>query len=185
VNNIIGLYGHRRVGKDTFANALLENHSTLESYAFADALKLELSPFVQEQYHLDIFNVSGDDKELIRPLLIAHGMVRRAQDPLYWVKKVDEWVGDSHNRKINHISVIKDCRFPNEYDYMKGKYGKSFILVGLSRAGSLPPTDEEERNEKEMEKRVDISVHLPNVSDFKKLIPIATSILGKIKRQQI
>lgn len=173
INRIIGLYGNRCVGKDTFCRALQEVDSSFSRYAFADSLKDDLYDFVREKWHKSIYELNPQEKEKLRPLLIAYGMIRRSEDELYWVKKV---LSDMDRDKATNI-CITDVRFPNEHDYLKALYGDKYQLLGLKRQGAPEGTDEEKKHEVEMNKRVYAYIDLPNVTDFSKLEIVAQESL--------
>jgi hypothetical protein len=173
INRIIGLYGNRCVGKDTFCKALQQVDTSIERYAFADSLKDDLYDFIREKWNKSIYELDSREKEKLRPLLIAYGMIRRTEDELYWVKRV---LQDVARDKATNI-CITDVRFPNEHDYLSKEYGCKYTLFGLIRDGAPEGTDEEKKHEKEMAKRVDLWVDLPNVTDFSKLEIVAQESL--------
>jgi hypothetical protein len=173
IKQIIGLYGNRCVGKDTFCRALQEVDTHIDRYAFADELKHDLAPLFRQQWGVDIFNISPEMKEKLRPLLITYGMIWRAQDELHWVKKVLANITVNKCEKV----CITDVRFPNEHDYLKELYGDKYQLLGLKREGAPEGTDEEKKHEVEMQKRVYVYIDLPNVKDYTELEIVADGAL--------
>ena len=60
---VIGLHGTRGVGKDTFYSVVKKLHPVARRYAFADKLKGDLHDFIKQYYGVDVFTVTGEDKE--------------------------------------------------------------------------------------------------------------------------
>jgi hypothetical protein len=141
---ILGLTAYARTGKDSLANILIHEYPMLDirRFAFADNLKTHLAEFVKLRFGYDVFNLTDEQKKIVRPLLIAYGCAQRAIDKDYWVKQVDEQiVGYGGN------VVIPDFRFPSEAEYFIKKYGDSFALIELEREGIPVPPDEELYNQ--------------------------------------
>lgn len=134
---LIGVSGKARVGKDSFSNALVktiqENYPsvTTKRFAFADELKRELAPFFMEQFGVDVFNLPDETKEIYRPMLIAHGQIRRALTKnKYWVDKLQETI----SREQPDFAVISDLRYivgeNSEFDWIKQNNG---LVVHVER----------------------------------------------------
>ena len=77
---LIGFAGYARTGKDTACELLGGRR-----IAFADALKDDLADIVERRYGLDPSALTPEQKEIIRPLYVAHGMIGRAIDPTMWI----------------------------------------------------------------------------------------------------
>lgn len=111
MRQILAISGKMRSGKDTFAAIFLDvAHGRKIPWVrsgFADALKHEVATDL---------GISFEDleanKDIHRPLLIAHGQRRRAEDDLYWVKRALATPG--------HL-IIPDMRFPNELAFLKSE----------------------------------------------------------------
>ena len=93
-NNMIGLTGVARSGKDTFYSILNkyleEKNIKSQRIALADILKKELNDFTKEKFKIDLNKCEGNEKELIRPLMFAYGKCRRMQsEGKYWTSLVD------------------------------------------------------------------------------------------------
>jgi len=133
---VIGVGGFARAGKDTFVKVarkiLTENGYSSEKLAFADALKIEIGPFIKEFYGIDVWTDNTEEKTVIRPLLVAHGCQKRFQtNGKYWVDKVDEQIQHiSSIRDVSkHVIFISDCRFPNEVNWTHEKWGGWFVHI--------------------------------------------------------
>lgn len=77
---IIGFCGYAKAGKDTACTML-----GLKRMAFADQLKKDLRMFCIQHYNIDPLEATPEEKEIIRPLLVAHGAAMRKVSPNYWV----------------------------------------------------------------------------------------------------
>jgi len=134
---IVG-FGHKaRQGKNTAAVGMLsaaplECHARI--YAYADALRAEVKKAQKEYKTFDILHtclgcpawvVNEDGKP--RTLLQWWGTdYRRAQDPEYWVKRLQETL----ERDNPEIALITDVRFLNEAVEIKKRGG---YLVKVTR----------------------------------------------------
>ena len=128
---LIGLSGFKRSGKDTAAREL----SFRQGYtrvAFADALRDEV---------FDRFGIrlGDDDKDKplpayglrsYRDLLIEHAQERRAQNPDYWVERVDVQVRAYLSLGIRVI--VTDVRLPNEVAWLRRMGG---LHIWVARLG--------------------------------------------------
>ena len=164
---MIGITGVARCGKDTFYSILKkyleEKNIKSQRLAFADDLKRELNDFVSEKFKIDLFKCDGQDKELVRPLMVAYGKCRRAQtDGKYWTSQLDSKIKELSKHKI--IPIITDVRYieykDDEYSWLKSHNG---ILIHLSRKlddGTLiPPANIEERsNDNKLKAVADFSI---------------------------
>ena len=166
-NNMIGLTGVARSGKDTFYSILKrylkEKNIESQRIALADNLKYELSDFVKEKFKIDLNKCDGSDKELIRPLMVAYGKCRRVQtEGKYWTSLVESKVRELN--KSNILPIITDIRYieykDDEYAWLKNHNG---ILIHISRKlddGSfVPPANiEEKANDNKLKAVADYSV---------------------------
>jgi hypothetical protein len=140
---VIG-FGHRaRQGKNTAAVALLNAcpiDCRVRCYAYADALKAEVNRAIsgaggQEQL-ISTWQESGLMPTWVKPelgkprtLLQWWGTdYRRAKDPNYWVKRLQ----DTLHREQPDIALITDVRFPNEVEAIHALGGK---VVKVTRIG--------------------------------------------------
>jgi hypothetical protein len=168
---VIGLAGNRQVGKDSFFAAMNElRPGKFFRCAFADVLKDDLNVLSTRMFGKKAKDLVGKEKETFRPLMISYGCAWREIDPLHWVKLVDSQIQweqamlDGVSGEVK-IATCVDFRFWNECTYFKEKYGKDFVLIGLSRDDAPPPTDEEKKNWPEVEKLVDIRLNWPTLDE--------------------
>jgi len=163
---IIGITGHMRTGKDTFFSLLQKINPNYKRYSFADALKSDLRGFIWEKCQIDINTVTGHDKELIRPLMIAYGCLQRnLGDGLHWVKRVENQIlSDIEVRLDTKIfPVITDFRFENEVKYFKEKF--DLTLVEIQRDEAPNPPNEEKIQQPLVRNYVNYTIKWPTVGE--------------------
>lgn len=156
---IVAFSGNRCVGKDT-AYELFAQLVNCTRFAFADALKNDLKDLIKTQFDIDIFNPTKEEKEFIRPMMIAYGCMWREKDPEHWVKIVikqiqkDLILSDKIVRNlITPYFAIVDLRFENELDELHRSFGENLIHVNISNKYAPPPTVEEEKHYKKVAQR--------------------------------
>lgn len=171
---MIGITGVARCGKDTFYSILKkyleEKNIKSQRLAFADDLKKELNDFVKEKFKIDLFKCEGQDKELVRPLMVAYGKCRRAQtEGKYWTSQLDSKIKELSQKNI--IPIITDVRYieykDDEYSWLKSHNG---ILIHLSRKlddGTLvqPANIEEKSNDNKLKAVADFSIYWDTCQD--------------------
>lgn len=173
-NNMIGLTGVARSGKDTFYSILKkyleEKNIKSERLAFADNLKYELNDFTKEKFKIDLFDCDPKEKELVRPLMVAYGKCRRAQtEGKYWTSLLDNKIKKLTDKDT--IPIITDVRYieykEDEYSWLKNYNG---ILIHISRKlddGSIvPPANiEEKANDNKLKAVADINISWETCQD--------------------
>lgn len=188
-NNIIGLTGVARSGKDTFyailKRYLKEKNIESQRIALADELKTELGDFVEKKFRINLNKCDGADKELIRPLMVAYGKCRRVQtEGKYWTSLVDSKVKDLKKQLV--IPIITDIRYieykEDEYAWLKNHNG---ILVHISRKlddGSFvqPANIEEKSNDNKLKAVADYSVCWETCQDVNFLYELTQKHLKNI-----
>jgi hypothetical protein len=130
---IIGVTALPQTGKDTFFEYFREycgyTGKALHRVSFGDSLRSDLRSFVEEHYDIDIVHCTPEEKELIRPLMIAHGQCLRKKNPDTLLNRSKHLVRKIINEE-QAIPFYTDVRFNNEVDYIKSAGG---IVVHLSR----------------------------------------------------
>lgn len=156
---MIGITGVATSGKDTLFNLInkkfKEKGLETKRYALADLLKKKMKLFIQNEFDIDIENLSPQEKETIRPILVAYGKIKRQKtNGRYWIesllKKID--------KEIRHIPIITDIRYA-EYEedelYWLINENKGF-LIHISRVldGKIigPANEEEFKNDQILSK---------------------------------
>lgn len=155
---IIGICGYARAGKDTVADALVDQLGFVKR-SFADGVRMDiwtLNPIVDPfgdtpiRYQTVIglwgYEAAKDRYPEIRRLLQVYGTdIRRTQDPDVWVNRLREWVSELPD---GTRVVVPDVRFHNEVravDYLirvdRPGVGPVNGHVSDSLAGELPADD--------------------------------------------
>ena len=85
---------------------------------------------------MDVLNLSADEKERVRPLLVFWGCQRRyeSEGGLYWVNEVDNQLQDIINDAQSGgtttermVALVSDVRFPNEAKWVHEKWDGQVI----------------------------------------------------------
>lgn len=177
---VIGVGGFARSGKDTFVKIakkiLKENGYSSIKLAFADALREEIDHFLIENYGISAWTDDTEEKTIIRPFLVAHGCGKRAQsNGTYWVNKIDEAIENIHFTE--DVVFISDCRFPNEVDWVREKWGGWFVHLkkysvvpgmGFSKLYDVAPNEEESIQDPICEAKADYKLELENTIEREK-----------------
>jgi len=138
------LLGHKaRVGKDSLADHLVENHGYTR-FGFADKLKdtvADLYGFSWDQMYGDAKSVQdsryvkgdGSTNYTPREILQDFGQEQRKRFPDIWADYVKRQIEESEQERF----VISDFRFPNEHKVMSRLDGSRFEIyaVRITRDG--------------------------------------------------
>ena len=131
--HIIGVGGYARAGKDLFVKIatkiLSENGYAARRIAFADALKMDLDDWLIAKYGISAWTDKDSEKNVIRPLLVAHGCQKRLQtEGKYWVEKAEAQLHQlaehfvfedtKEQRRKELVFLVSDVRFPNEGEWI-------------------------------------------------------------------
>lgn len=192
---VIGVGGLARSGKDTFAKIakkiLKANGYSSIKLAFADALKEEIDPFLIEYYGISAWTENTEEKNIIRPLLVAHGCQKRVQtNGTYWIEKIQHALDTIHFGE--DVVFVSDCRFPNEADWVHENGGwfvhvKKYSMqdaywvnqptyqvdtskIVSSKIFDLPPNAEETKNDPLCQEKADYDMEAENVMEREKRI---------------
>tara|TARA_R110000824_G_scaffold69822_2_gene179696 strand:- start:11832 stop:12425 length:594 start_codon:yes stop_codon:yes gene_type:complete len=152
----IGISGVAGCGKNTLSEIIIKLLQRLElpyrELSIAKKLKQEVSCASRELYGINSSNCTREEKDTIRPFLVAHGEIKRKlSNGTHWTSLLNKELG---REKIN---IITDIRF-NEYEKDEVYWLKNEIngvLIHLSRYDQVngarvyfPPANEaENRNE--------------------------------------
>tara|TARA_R110000824_G_scaffold11986_3_gene52725 strand:- start:1724 stop:2317 length:594 start_codon:yes stop_codon:yes gene_type:complete len=176
----IGIAGVAGCGKNTLADMIIKLLKRLDlpyrELSLASNLKKELRSSSSQLYGIDSFACSRKEKVVIRPFLVAHGVIRRgSSNGRHWVELLNK---DLDPQKIN---IITDIRF-NEYEkdevfwLRKEINGVLIHLARYEEQGSgktyvLPANEEESRNEPLLKRDADFLFEWKSEQeDIKKII---------------
>lgn len=186
---MIGITGVARSGKDTFYSILSkyfeEKGIKSQRLAFADNLKKELNNLTKEKFKIDLFKCSNEEKEMIRPLMVAYGKCKRSQtEGKYWTSLLDEKIKELN--KLEILPIITDVRYieykEDEYAWLKNYNG---LLIHISRKlddGTLvqPANIEEKSNDNKLKAVADFCICWETCQDTNFLYQLMEKNLEKI-----
>jgi hypothetical protein len=130
----IALSGVAGCGKNTISEIIIKFLTRLgldsKELSIARNLKKELSVPSQKLYGIDSFDCTREEKDLIRPFLVAHGQIRRNMSQgRHWIDQLNK---ELEPKKVN---IITDVRF-NEFEKDEVFWVKNEInavLIHISR----------------------------------------------------
>ncbi len=159
---IIGICGLATAGKNVFADLLQAiSPNQFVQDAFADKLKFSLSQLIRDEFGWDIFNLTGEQKRIVRPLMVELGRAHRELNENHWVESLGSQYVDGFLE--DKTLIITDFRYVNEYRYFRDKYRKSFLMVDIVREGVEPPNEEERINYPLVSALADVKITWPTV----------------------
>lgn len=199
----IGLTGVARSGKDTMCMALikeLKNNNLIgRRFSIADGLKASLHNFILTEFGIDTFTTSITDKEIIRPMLVEYGLVKRnLSEGKFLTGKLQEIIDSSLAKEPTDVVIVTDIRydkFPeDEYFWIteKNKGGlvhitKTYEIDRTLKSGSifaktLPANEQERLYDPILEKKADYKVCWESKGDFNEetqhyYLPYASEVL--------
>jgi hypothetical protein len=149
----IGISGVAGCGKNTLSTIIIKLLQRLElpyrELSIANNLKQEVSWVSRELYGINSSNCTREEKETIRPFLVAHGEIKRnLSNGTHWTSLLNKELA------ADKINIITDIRY-NKYEKDEVSWLKNEIngvLIYLSRYNEvngereyLPPANEAER----------------------------------------
>tara|TARA_Y100000361_G_scaffold147438_1_gene158976 strand:- start:343 stop:927 length:585 start_codon:yes stop_codon:yes gene_type:complete len=161
---MIGISGLARSGKDTLAGCLKkiiekEFNCKVEIVSLAKQLKSDLSKVIACNFHFQSDTDDTEDKNLIRPILVAYGEAMKSKwgDDV-WVKKLDESLKSRVDKKFY---IVADVRFDFEADYFKDN--REATMIHISKNGNeMPLNDVEKVNDPLVKSKCDLQHHWPS-----------------------
>ena len=191
----IGLSGVAGSGKDLFFS-LLSQKINCEKYSLADSLKLEVSEFSQKHYNIDALDCSRRDKDLIRPILVAHGTIKRNKsNGRHWIDKINKKI--NKNKLTNSIVVVTDIRYDDypedEAHWLKSELGGYLVHITLYeevvrlnkvlKKYKTPINEEEARNNPRLIEKADFNIEWKREDDHARLDKYVQSFLEWLKEK--
>lgn len=141
-------------GKNEFAKqaAKFFHSKGLKSkeFALANQLKHEINPFIYENFGIDLFNCTPEEKEIVRPIMVAYGCAKRKiTKGRYWVDFIENELQYEEHNTDTDIAIITDVRF-SEYEHDEANWAcQTGNLIHITRllpdGSTLQPANEEER----------------------------------------
>ena len=187
----IGISGVAGCGKNTLSEIIIKLLQRLElpyrELSIAKNLKQEISWVSRELYGINSSNCTREEKDTIRPLLVAHGEIKRKlSNGTYWTSLLNKELAPE---KIN---IITDIRF-NEYEKDEVYWLKNEIngvLIHLSRYDKVnggkayyPPANEaERRNEPLLKEEADFLLKWKTEKDPTKKINSVDKLLKWVQK---
>ena len=167
--NLIGIAGVAGSGKDTFAQIIKKvfesNGFEVNCLSFAKKLKEEVAEVSKNMYGIDTTNCTREEKNLVRPLLLAHGAIMREKTKgQYWIDGIKDLVS---NDKINIITDVRFCEYEcDEVDWIQSNNGivvhiTRFFEENGERIYISPDNEYERRNNKILKNRANYSFSWP------------------------
>ena len=175
--SVIGIAGVAGSGKDTFGKIIgnvFENSGGKVNYlSFATKLKAEVSEISKKLYDIDPTNCTREEKNLIRPLLLAHGAIMREKTQgQYWINSIKNLIIENN---INIITDVRFCEYEcDEVDWIQSNGGivvhiTRFFEENGQRIYIMPDNEYEKRNDKTLKNKANYSFSWPtNISKQKK-----------------
>lgn len=178
----IGIAGICGSGKDTLYS-LLAQRINCKRVALADQLRREMNPFIIDKFGIDLFNCSREEKDLVRPLLVEYGRIKRQQtNGRYFIEKIDSYI-----KTLNTIAVISDVRYcvyeRDETHWIKNELNG--ILVHVSKYKEIngkkifseSPIKDERENDPKLQVAADYKIEWPEVKSIDLLMPYVDNFL--------
>jgi hypothetical protein len=141
---IIGISGLARSGKDCFATVatkiLTEQYKLkVERHALAYELKDDLKDLIKKKTGIDAFTEKTEEKNVIRPLLVAYGdMMRKHTEGRYWTGKMESKIAKSKA----DVFIITDIRYDfypeDECSWLRNKMVGKLVHVTRYKMGPAP-----------------------------------------------
>ena len=143
---LILISGKKGVGKSFTANSIVEQHYTegkqndpktdfhIGIYSFAKQLKKRSNDLIEYLFSKKF--LKPENKEIVRPIYQAVGLVGRKIDPEFWVDlTIKEAI-----REFDEVMIIDDVRFPNELDIKHEKI-TSILKIRITRESAIKGED--------------------------------------------
>lgn len=184
---LIGIGGYARSGKDLFAKVateiLIEHGVNVDSFALAYELKNDLKDLIFNKTGINVFTEKTEEKNIIRPLLVAYGdVMRKISNGKYWTNKLEQTIGKS---KAN-VGFITDIRYDHyvedECSWLQFKQCGKLVHITKYKLGPAPskrristskpikiyeavPNEHEMLNNPKVKKRADFAFEWKDVSE--------------------
>lgn len=165
---LVGITGNANVGKDFAANLLAKAYEqqgkNVAILSLALKLKSDMYNYLLDQFGINILDCTRAEKNLVRPILIAHGDVKRLQTKGQFFTSHLETLAEFQN---SDVVIITDIRYDeyqgtDEYDWLRGHGGK---LINIDRDNVFPANEKEATNGPKLRNKADIVIKPPFFSE--------------------
>ena len=189
--NNIGISGVAGCGKNTLSSIIIKLLQRMKlpyrELSIANNLKQEISWVSRELYGINSSNCTREEKNTIRPLLVAHGVIKRElSNGRHWVEMLNKELAP------DKINIITDIRF-NKYEKDEVYWLKKEIngvLIHLSRYDEIkgkrvffhPANEKERENDPLVKKEADFIFNWKTEEDRTKKIISASHLLKWVKK---
>jgi len=187
----IGISGVAGCGKNTLSTIIIKLLQRMglpyRELSIAKNLKEEVSWVSRELYGINSSNCTREEKDTIRPLLVAHGEIKRKlSNGRHWVEMLNKELAP------DKINIITDIRY-NQYEKDEVFWLKNEIngvLIHLSRYNQLEPgrdyflpaNEAEKRNDPLIKRESDFLLKWRTEENQIKKIISAEKLLKWVKR---
>lgn len=165
---LITISGVARSGKDSAAIAIktfLEaSGKKVEIKSLAEPLKTAMYDFIWNNFEIDIYNCSDEEKALVRPLMVAFGFAKRRQtEGKYFTDIFDRYFSKS----AADFVIVPDLRYADyqndELDWAR-RYRALKIHVTKTINGKelTAPNEDEARNNPNLLGSADLRIYWPD-----------------------
>lgn len=153
---IIGIGAISRVGKDTFANCLIKlferDGYVAKKYSLAYELKKDMSSFLKEKCHMDVWTENTTKKSEFRDILVSYGKIQRARTKgTYWTNIVQKQITEDAKTSQSHfpyIAIVSDIRYAqyekDEHFWVKSQGGSLIYLERWENEDLVAPANIDE-----------------------------------------
>ena len=140
---IIGISGLARSGKDLFTSVaqkiLTEKGFKTERYALAYELKSDIKDLIFKQTKIDVFTENTEEKNIIRPMLVAYGdVMRKVSDGKYWTTKVENKISTSKADFVFITDIRYDVYPEDECYWLQRKMDGKLIHITKYQMAEAP-----------------------------------------------
>ncbi len=175
---VIGIGGVATSGKDTLCQLLINQFAVhgIDAYrrALADELKNEIQSSLIQRYGINVWNCTKEQKEVIRPELVALGRARRLESQgTFWTNILQTKLDDPNDFTLDggfgEVMIVPDIRYnyyPNdESNWVRKKNGGLLLHVRRYEIDDKnnkqyieAPNDEERENDPLVRRDADFSL---------------------------
>ena len=165
---------------------LVENSVNCQRFALADDLKLELNQFTTSNYDISAFTKNSKEKEIIRPLMVIHGKIKRdITHGKYWTGLLQPKIEESlKNNELPVITDVRYCKYSEDEVYWAKEVNKA-ILVHITRYDKnnikiAPANLDEAENEPKLISAANFKLTWPTSDDRNLLKEIVKTQLSEL-----